>query len=157
MTDPIRWSKEHQLIKLGYTLDTWDFQQLPVPTEDMGAHGYDSQEMLFNIHEDSPKGIMHGDKTGLYAAYFHLSEMHKALGNNVDSEVWQNFAEIIRLRADQVCWNGKFYKHFAVLDEPPSFNTMDQENTLGISNTYVINRGMPTEEMAQSIIQTFSI
>ena len=32
---------------------------------------------------------------------------------------------------------------------------MDQENTLGISNPYDINRGMPTEEMAQSIIKTY--
>ena len=155
MTDPIRWSKEHQLIKRGYTLDTWDFQQLPVPIDQLGEHGLDSQELLFNVCEDTPMGIMHGDNSGLYAACRQLATMHSALGNKIDADVWDHYTEIIRLRANQVCWNGMFYKHFAVLDKPQDYNTMDQENTLGISNPYDINRGMPTEEMAQSIIQTY--
>lgn len=155
MTDPIRWSTKHQLIKRGYTLDTWDFQQIPVPMDELNAHGYDSQELLFNIHEDSPKGILHGDNSGLYAACRQLASMHRAMEQETDAEVWDHYAEIIRLRTNQVCWNGKFYKHFAIEDDPPVYNTMDQENTLGISNPYSINRGTPTEEMAQSIIQSY--
>lgn len=155
MTDPIRWSKKHQLIKRGYTLDTWDFQQLPVPIDQLGELGLDSQEMLFNVHEDTPMGILHGDNSGLYAACRQLTLMHRALGQNTDAEVWDHYADIIRLRTNQVCWNGKFYKHFAIEDDPPPYNTMDQENTLGISNPYTINRGVATEEMAQSVVQTY--
>ena len=155
MTDPIRWSTEHQLIKRAYTLDTWDFQQLPVPVDQLDAHGYDSQEVTFNVHEHTPKGILHGDNSGLYAACVQLSEMHAALGNKVDAKVWKNYAEITRLRTNQLCWNGRFYKHMFVEDDPPSYNTMDQEFTLGISNPYTVNRGVPTEEMAQSVVQEY--
>ncbi len=155
MTDPIRWSTKHQLIKRAYTLDTWDFQDLPFPKEELAAHGYDLQDMIFNVNEDTPMGIMHGDNSGLYAACRQLALLHIALGNETDADVWNHYAEIIRLRTNQVCWNGKFYKHFAIEDEPPAYNTMDQENTLTMSNTYDINRGLPTEEMAQSIIQTY--
>ncbi len=155
MTDPVRWSKKYQLIKRAYTLDTWDFQQIPVPKDELAQKGYDLQDVLFNVNEDTPKGIMHGDNSGLYAACRQLALLHTALGNETDSKVWNHYAEIIRLRTNEVCWNGKFYKHFAIEDEPPAYNTMDQENTLGLSNTYDINRGLPTEEMAESIIQTY--
>ena len=37
----------------------------------------------------------------------------------------------------------------------PSYLKMDQKNTLSLSNPYDINRGLPTEEMAQSIIETY--
>ncbi len=155
MNDPDRWSTKHQLIKRPYTLDTWDFQDLPVHKSKLKDWGGDEEDMIFNIFDDTPMGIMHGDNSGLYAACRQLALFHSFLGNETDAKVWNHYAEIIRLRTNQVCWNGRFYKHFAIEDAPRDYNTMDQENTLGISNPYSVNRGIATEEMAQSVVQTY--
>jgi len=155
MSDPVRWSTKHQLIKRPYTLDTWDFQDLPVHKSKLAAWGGDVEDMIFNVYEDTPMGIMHGDNSGLFAACRQLALFHSFLGNETDAKVWNHYAEITRLRTNQLCWNGRFYKHFAIEDEPRVYNTMDQENTLGISNPYSVNRGIATEEMAQSVIQTY--
>jgi hypothetical protein len=155
MNDPVRWSRKHRLVKRGYTLDTWDFQQLPVPMDQLGAHGYDSQDVIFNVDEESPMGIMHGDNSGMYAACRQLAEMHRALGNEDAAAIWDKEAELFRLRTNLLCWNGSFYMHFLVEDPMPPYLKMDQENTLSLSNTYDINRGLPTDEMAESIISTY--
>jgi hypothetical protein len=44
MTDPLRWSKKYQLAKRGYTLDTWDFMQLPMSRAAYVQQGFDVQE-----------------------------------------------------------------------------------------------------------------
>ncbi|HEX5027026.1 MAG TPA: hypothetical protein VFV68_17215, partial [Agriterribacter sp.] len=64
-------------------------------------------------------------------------------------------AEHFRTTTNAVCWNGKFYAHFIEDDPQPSYLVMDQRNTLSLSNPYDINRGLPTEEMAESIINTY--
>jgi hypothetical protein len=37
----------------------------------------------------------------------------------------------------------------------PEYLKIDQKNTLSLSNPYDINRGLPTQEMALSIINTY--
>jgi hypothetical protein len=155
MQDPLRWSKKHQLVKRGYTLDTWDFMQLPVSREEYSHMGKDIQKGIFDIDENTPMGIMHGDNSGMYAASVQLSEMYKALGNETESEAWKHQAEIFRIRTNALCWNGKYYAHFIEDDPQPPYLKMDQQNTLSLSNPYDINRGLPTEAMAQSIIKTY--
>lgn len=155
MTDPLRWSNKHQLVKRGYTLDTWDFMQLPVSREEYSRMGKDIQDGIFDIDENTPMGIMHGDNSGMYAASNQLSEMFRAVGNEVEAGAWKHQAEIFRMRTNALCWNGKYYAHFIEDDPQPPYLNMDQRNTLSLSNPYDINRGLPTPEMAQSIIKTY--
>ena len=155
MTDPLRWSKKYQLVKRGYTLDTWDFMQLPVSRAEYTSNGGDIQKGIFDIDEKTPMGVMHGDNSGMYAACNQLSKMFKVTGDQKESEVWKEQANNFRKRTNELCWNGKFYAHFIEDDPQPSYLKMDQKNTLSLSNPYDINRGLPTEQMAESIINTY--
>ena len=155
MTDPLRWSKKHQLIKRGYTLDTWDFMQLPATREEYTKNGGNVQKGIFDIDENTPMGIMHGDNSGMYAACTQLSAMFTITGDTSAAQQWTSKAQHFRTRTNALCWNGKFYAHFIEDDPQPAYLTMDQQNTLSLSNAYDINRGLPTEQMAQSIIHTY--
>jgi hypothetical protein len=155
MTDPLRWSKKHQLVKRGYTLDTWDFMQLPTTRQEYTRQGNDVQKGIFDIDENTPMGIMHGDNSGMYAACNQLAALFGALGNKSKAEAWTKQGEIFRIRTNALCWNGKYYAHFVPDDPMPSYLKIDQQNTLSLSNPYDINRGLPTQEMALSIIDTY--
>lgn len=155
MNDPLRWSKKYQLVKRGYTLDTWDFMQLPVDRAEYTRQGKDVQKGIFNIDETTPMGIMHGDNSGMYAACRQLSIIYNSLEDMEKSAIWKNQADIFRLRINKTCWNGKYYSHFVEDDPMPQYLKMDQRNTLSLSNPYDINRGVPTQEMAASIIRTY--
>ncbi|MBC7827297.1 MAG: hypothetical protein H7122_06105 [Chitinophagaceae bacterium] len=155
MSDPLRWSKKYQLVKRGYTLDTWDFMQLPTTRREYTSQGKDVQKGIFDIDENTPMGIMHGDNSGMYAACNQLSKMYAALGNQPYADAWSKQAEIFRVRTNALCWNGKYYVHFVEDDPMPDYLKIDQKNTLSLSNPYDINRGLPTSEMALSIINTY--
>ncbi|HEX5025204.1 MAG TPA: hypothetical protein VFV68_08020, partial [Agriterribacter sp.] len=155
MNDPLRWSQKYQLVKRGYTLDTWDFMQLPTTREEYTKKGGNIQKGIFDIDSNTPMGIMHGDNSGMYAACRQLSVMFGATGGREAAENWKREAEHFRTTTNAVCWNGKFYAHFIEDDPQPSYLVMDQRNTLSLSNPYDINRGLPTEEMAESIINTY--
>lgn len=155
MTDPLRWSKKYSLVKRGYTLDTWDFMQLPTSREEYTRNGGNVQKGIFNIDEQTPMGIMHGDNSGMYAASKQLAEMFAIVGDKTASKKWSSEADGFRQRTNTLAWNGKFYAHFIEDDPMPSYLKMDQKNTLSLSNPYDVNRGLPTEEMAQSIIKTY--
>ncbi len=155
MSDSLRWSAEYGLVKRGYTLDTWDFMQLPLPRKEYTAQGGDIQKGIFNIDASTPMGIMHGDNSGIFAAAEQLSGLNSVLGNKNRSEYWKETAKGIRTRSNNLLWNGKYYKHFIEADPQPAYLNMDQANTLSLSNPYDINRGLPTEAMAESIIGTY--
>jgi hypothetical protein len=155
MTDPLRWSKKYQLVKRGYTLDTWDFMQLPTSRDEYTRNGGNIQKGIFNIDENTPMGIMHGDNSGIYAACNQLSMLFRVCGNPNESKKWNQKALSIRKRTNELCWNGKYYAHFIEDDPQPAYLKMDQKNTLSLSNPYDINRGLPTRQMAASIIETY--
>lgn len=155
MTDPLRWSKKHQLVKRGYTLDTWDFMQLPTNRQEYTKNGGNVQKGIFDIDDHTPMGIMHGDNSGMYAACNQLSALYAAIGDQATAAQWKKEAGHFRTRTNALCWNGKFYAHFVPDDPPPPYLTMDQRNTLSLSNPYDINRGLPTESMSKSIIRTY--
>lgn len=155
MTDPLRWSKKHQLLKRGYTLDTWDFMELPMSREEFSKSGGNIQKQIFDIDEETPMGIMHGDNSGMYAACRQLSQMFAAIRDTTEALAWHKQGEIIQLRTNKLCWNGTFYKHFVIEDPMPPYLKMDQENTLSLSNPYNINRGLTTHPMARSIIAEY--
>ncbi|RYU95794.1 hypothetical protein [Emticicia agri] len=155
MTDPLRWSARFQLAKRGYTLDTWDFMQLPTSREEYKKQGFDVQNGIFNIDEKTPMGIMHGDNSGLYAACMQLSAIYSASNNQDKVNFWKEKGEAIRQWANQLCWNGEYYAHFIEDDPSPAYLKIDHRHTLSLSNPYDINRGLPTQEMAQSIIANY--
>ena len=155
MRDSLRWSKKSGLVKRGYTLDTWDFMQLPTSRDEYVRSGKDVQEGIFDIDADTPMGIMHGDNSGMYAASRQLAQLYTALGNGPKAGEWTRHAEHFRRRTNEVCWNGKYYAHFVEEDPMPAYLKIDQRNTLSLSNPYDVNRGLPTEEMAASIIASY--
>ena len=159
MSDPLRWSAHYGLVKRAYTLDTWDFMYMPWTTTDDPVRDMpviEEEIMKFVIGPSTPMGIMHGDNSGMYAACRQLAILHRVLGNPVNGQIWDMEAEQFRVRANNLLWNGKYYAHFKEIDPPPAnFPKIDQKNILSLSNPYDINRGLPTEEMAESIIQTY--
>jgi hypothetical protein len=154
-TDPLRWSKRYQLAKRGYTLDTWDFMQLPYDRAEYSKRGGNIQKGIFDIDDKTPMGIMHGDNSGLYAACNQLSILFTVAGDLNAAKKWKQEGEVVRKRTNELCWNGKFYAHFIEDDPQPAYLKMDQKNTLSLSNPYDINRGLPTEPMAMSIVKTY--
>jgi len=140
MEDPTRWDPEHGLLMRPFTIDTWDFTW-GVPTSNRG------------IDPDMPMAIMHGDNSGLYRACLQMAEMTEAVGDADTAAKWREKAEVIRDRANKLLWNGRFYMHEYHLD--PVDPGCDESDMLSLSNTYDINRGLPTHEMAVSIIDEY--
>ncbi|PJJ75722.1 hypothetical protein BXY57_1307 [Thermoflavifilum aggregans] len=155
MTDPVRWSRKYQLVKRGYTIDTWDFQALPMSIEEFHRRYGDPSQGIMNVCDTTPMGIMHGDNSGYFDASRKLSALYAITGDSAEAHIWQLQAELLRARANTYCWNGKYYKHFVPDDPVPDYLHIDEAHTLSLSNAYDINRGLPTELMAESIIQTY--
>jgi hypothetical protein len=154
-TDTMRWSREHQLVKRGYTIDTWDFQFLPFTREEYRRKYGDPSQAIMDVKDTTHMGIMHGDNSGMYAACRQIAAMYKALGKASLSNIWDKEAELFQARANTYLWNGKYYKHFLPVGQRPHYINFDIENQLSLSNPYDINRGLPDEQMSQSIIQTY--
>lgn len=150
MTDPLRWSSKNLLVKRPYSIDTWDFF-----SQHDSLKGVD--RLLGHIGNtlETPKGIMHGDNSGMYQACKQLSVLFEATGQPAQAKEWDLQGELFRQRLNTVCWNGKYYAHFIPEEPVPSHIKTDPIHTIGLSNTYSINRGAPTVEMAASIIQTY--
>ena len=150
MTDPLRWSSKNLLVKRPYSIDTWDF-----------TSGSDSLKGVSRLVHgigntpDTPKGIMHGDNSGMFRACKQISQFFDATGQAESANEWNLQAELFQSRLNSVCWNGKFYSHFIPEDPVPSQIKSDPVNSIGLSNVYSINRGAPTHEMAASIIKTY--
>jgi hypothetical protein len=150
MTDPLRWSSKYLLVKRAYSIDTWDFTSEPDSLKDV-------DRLLYHIGNtlQTPKGIMHGDNSGMFQACKQLSVMFEEAGQSNASKEWSLQGDLFRQRLNSLCWNGKFYSHFVPEQPVPSHIKTDPINSVGLSNTYSINRGAPTMEMAASIIRTY--
>jgi hypothetical protein len=74
--------------------------------------------------------------------------------NPASSGSWSEFGEGVRERANHLLWGDRFYIHQVHLD--PALEAEHNERfRLSLSNPYDINRGMPTHEMAVSIIDAY--
>jgi len=91
----------------------------------------------------------------MYAACNQLSKLFEVVGDQKESAAWLKQAAHFRTKTNEVCWNGKYYAHFVQDDPQPEYLHIDQKNTLSLSNPYDINRGLPEEAMAESIIKTY--
>ena len=141
ISHPKCWDETHRLMKRPRTIDTWDFLDRP----DSGINR--------NIMPSDPMGIMHGDNSGLYAAMRQLAFLYEVCGHADQARRWLKEADGLRERANKLLWNGRFYIHQYPLDST-SYG-MPEEEMLSLSNTYDINRGLPTHSMAVSIIDTY--
>jgi hypothetical protein len=150
MTDPLRWSEKNLLVKRPYSIDTWDFCSQPDTMTGV-------PRLLYHIGNtpETPKGIMHGDNSGMFQASKQLAQMFEAVGNQEAAKEWNLQGDLFRHRLNSVCWNGKYYSHFIPEEPVPEHIKTDPINSIGLSNTYSINRGAPTREMAASIIKTY--
>ncbi len=150
MTDPLRWSAKNLLVKRPYSIDTWDFTSGPDSLK-----GVD--RLLYHIGNtaETPKGIMQGDNSGMFQASKQLSGMFKATGQKEAAFEWDLQGDMFLQRLNTICWNGKFYSHFIPEEPVPAQIKTDPINSVGLSNTYSINRGATTHEMAASIIKTY--
>jgi len=150
MTDPLRWSSKNLLVKRPYSIDTWDFTSQPDSLK-----GID--RLLYHIGNtpETPKGIMHGDNSGMFQASKQLTKLFEAVGQPESAKEWELQGDLFLQRLNIICWNGKFYSHFVPEEPVPSQIKTDPINSIGLSNTYSMNRGSTTPEMAASIIETY--
>jgi hypothetical protein len=150
MNDPLRWSSLHMLVKRPYTIDTWDFTSQPDSLK-----GVDRLLGHIDNTENTPKGIMHGDNSGMVQACRQLSKFYTVTGNSVKAKEWKLQSDLFLERLNAICWNGKYYSHFIPEDPYPAHIKSDPINSVGLSNTYSMNRGTTSPEMAASIIKTY--
>ena len=152
-SDPYRWSKKYQLLKRGYTIDTWDFQNDEDADISTGPDHY-ADPMVVKLPY-TRFGIMFGDNTGMAAGCNYLAEMLAFSGRNQEAEQIRETGEKIRERLDQVAWNGRFFKHH--VPEDPEIQRdlgVDENSQVSLSNAYSINRNIKPQQ-AEAIIRTY--
>jgi hypothetical protein len=147
-SDRYRWSSQYQLLKRGYTIDTWDFQH----AEDVAISGssmkVDPDRTRFNI--------FFGDNTGMIMACRCASDMLHAAGRDGEAEEFSQRADAMQKRLDELAWNGRFYTH--MISEDPSVrrdvgSTIEAEQ-VSQSNAYSLNRGIDHDK-AVAIIDRY--
>lgn len=140
MTDPFRWSKEYQLVKRPFTIDTWDFE-------------YRAQFWPY-IPSTAKMCIMHGDNSGMYEGCRKLALLFAYFGNQEKAKDWNEKADHFKTQMNKVCWNGKYYTHQVHID-PVKVEGVDEKQILSLSNPYDINRGVTDHTQALSIIHEY--
>ncbi|MBC8066028.1 MAG: hypothetical protein H7Y17_14440 [Chlorobia bacterium] len=151
-----RWSEKYQLLKRGYTIDTWDFQN-SFDTNVEGDH--------MRVRPGTTRfGVMFGDNTGFIAACRQLAEMLEAGGakdQGTEGQRTRDRVQRLRRRADemeerleQVAWRGTHFQHH-VREEAVEFDFgVDEESQVSLSNAYSLNRGIGADK-SQAIIRKY--
>ncbi|MBD5777917.1 hypothetical protein IEN85_00220 [Pelagicoccus sp. NFK12] len=143
-THPWRWDPERQLVKRAYTIDSWDFAYTA------GSHDW----LQFQIDDNTFWGIMHGDNSGFYEACLLLAKMLKRDKQSEKAAHWTRFAQKLKKRMNEVCWNGTFYTHF-VKQNPVKIEGVDEASQLSFSNPMNVNRGVASHEQAVSLLNEY--
>ncbi len=141
-THPTRWDATHGALKRTFSIDTWDF-----------TYGWSDHNR--KIEPTMPMGIMHGDNSGLYQACRQLAAMYRAAGKPDKAEHWDRQGAELRERINKLCFNGRYYTHQILLQ--PVDTGVKEEDILSLSNTYDVNRGLPTHAMAVKIIDEYQV
>ncbi len=144
MTHPWRWDPEHQLVKRAYTIDTWDFDYT----------AGEAPWLNFQITDKTFWGIFHGDNSGFYESAILLSHMYQFSGYTEEAHKWSETAGKLRVRANNLLFNGEYYTHFYKL-VPHTIEGVDETKQLSLSNPMAINRGMATHEIAVAVIKEY--
>jgi hypothetical protein len=147
-SDPYRWSEKYQLLKRGFTIDTWDYQN----AEDAARVGGD---IMVILPDKTRFGVMFGDNTGFAAACGYLAEMLTVAGRSADAAAFEKLSREIRSRTDALCWTGTHYRHHVPEDTSVVRDLgVDQEQQVSLSNAYSLNRGIDPEK-ARAIIGSY--
>lgn len=151
--DPLRWSEKYGLLKRGYTIDTWDFQNNIDAAISVGE-GNPPDPMI--IKKDHTRfGIMFGDNTGMAAACGFLAEMLDYTGREKEASEIRQFGLEIKERVDSLSWNGRFFRHHVPEDENIVRDLgVNESIQVSLSNAYSLNRTV-THEQAVQIIRTY--
>ncbi|GCE22177.1 hypothetical protein [Dictyobacter kobayashii] len=147
IADPYRWSEKYQLLKRGYTIDTWDFQS----RVDSVVHG----DAMLVDPERTHFGIMFGDNTGYAMACDYLAEMLEYSGSLEEARRYRQRGQGIRERLFQLSWNGRFFTHH-VPEHPERKRDLgvDEAEQIALSNAYSLNRRLP-HTLCVSILQAY--
>lgn len=140
-SDPSRWDSEHGLVKRGYTIDTWDFVNIP----DFATNR--------RITDTTPMAIMHGDNSGAYQAMMQLSWINGHFGHRRKAAEWKERAEALRANMFRHLWNGRYFIHQLPLNCDPYDGS--ECVRLSLSNTYDMNRGVTDVAQSRSIIEEY--
>jgi hypothetical protein len=150
ITDKARWSEKDQLLKRGYTIDSWDFQpndKYLVPFRMGDRQQIDPERTKFVI--------FFGDNTAYAHACDQLAEMLARAGKADEARAYRERGATIRKRLDALAWNGKYYVHHVEEDSTVVRDLgVDEKTQLAMSNLYSLNRGI-TDAQAVSILETY--
>ncbi len=142
-TDPRRWSSELGLVKRGFTIDTWDFEQ--------GSAGFNIRR---SFDAQTRWSVMHGDNTGAYMAARRLAQIERYLGRPTQAALWESRAANLLQNLNRLAWNGQFYTHQLHLT-PVDPTGIDEKTQLSLSNAYALNRGTLSPAQAAALIRTY--
>ncbi|MGA7305287.1 MAG: hypothetical protein WBW88_10455 [Rhodothermales bacterium] len=144
MSHPWRWDRELGLVKRAFTIDTWDFDYTAGRTPWLN----------FQITDDTFWGIAHGDNSGLYRAARVLAQLYEQFDYEEKSRHWSSVADGLRKRANDLLFNGRFYRHFHKL-VPVTIPGVNEEEQLSLSNPMAITRGLATPQIARAILDEY--
>jgi len=150
MADRARWSERHQLLKRGYTIDSWDFQP-----HDRYLVAFPLGRGQMIDPEKTKFTIFYGDNTGYAQACDDLAAMLAHAGRADESAHYAARAAGIRERLDALAWNGEFYRHR--IEEDPSVTRdfgVDESRQISFSNCYTLNRGCARGQ-AEAILRSY--
>ncbi len=147
-TNPYRWSEKYQLLKRGYTIDTWDFQS------SFDTPNSDGDPMVVYLNR-SQFGVMHGDNTGMAMGLLQLAEMLEVAGQEAEAKYYREKANGLMDRLNRLSWNGDFFTHHVPEnpDYPRDFG-VDTDKQISLSNAYALNRPI-SHEQAAAIIRSY--
>jgi hypothetical protein len=152
-TDEYRWSEKYRLLKRGYTIDTWDFQNDEDASISTGE-GFLPDAMVVRP-EYTRFGVMFGDNTGMAAGLKYLAEMLRYSGRNEEAERINQMGIQLKQRLDELSWNGEFYTHHVPEQENLKRDLgVDESLQVSLSNAYSLNRDL-THEQCVAIIKTY--
>lgn len=152
-SDPYRWSEKYQLLKRGFTIDTWDFQNDEDAAISVGE-GELPDPMVIKLGK-TRFGVMYGDNTGMYAGLLYLAEMLRVAGREREAVQMEEKALGLLERLNALCWNGAFYTHHVAEDTSIKRDLgVDTDAQVSLSNAYSINRGIGAEK-SRAIIGTY--
>ena len=147
-TDPYRWSDKFQLIRKGYSIDIWDFQN----QYDSALVGNDVMRVELG---KTPFGILYADNARMAYSCQLLAEMLDYHAREEDASKIRSLGKELKERIDKLSWNGNFYTHRIPEDPDRTYDFgVDEKTQVTLSNAYHLNHGA-THEQAVAIIKTY--
>ena len=146
--DPYRWSTKYQLLKRGFTIDTWDFLC------DSEANLVDGDIMKIDLQK-THFGIFFGDNTNFIASLNRLAEMLEVADRASEAPRLRTMADEMAERLNDLAWNGEFFTHWVPEERSLKFNMgVDLDRQVSLSNAYSLNCGIPHQQCV-AILKTY--